>query len=122
LIADLNESSRIAAFNIIAKNFISKSKYPVVYAIGRENGSFLIHLIEYLEKVDPFLCRKALINRIYEIDDQNFQSFLSNRKIESLSFKDLKEFFFNYLFLDSLENLYFHRRKIPFAVDLFYID
>ena len=51
-----------------------------------------------------------------------FENYLNDVKIESLNLKNLKNMFFNHIFFTSLENLYFHRRKIPFAVDLFYLD
>jgi len=121
LISDSNESIRIAAFEAI-KIFSLKAINPVKYAIKREKDQFLIDLIEFLAKIDPFTCREAIINRIKKLGIECFENYLNDVKIESLNLKNLKNMFFNHIFFTSLENLYFHRRKIPFAVDLFYLD
>ena len=122
LISDLNEAIRKAAFRAIEINFPQKAITPVRFAINREEGMFLISLIKFLAKVNPFLCREVLIDKIKKLDGISFTDSLNNRKIENLNFKKLKDIIFDYLFRKSLDALYFHRRKIPFAVDLNYID
>lgn len=121
LISDLNESIRIAAFEAI-KIFSLKAINPIKYAIKREKDQFLIDLIEFLAKIDPFTCREVIIKQIKKLNIHSFQNYLHHVKIETLSLKNLKNIFVNHIFFTSLENLYFHRRKIPFAVDLFYLD
>ena len=122
LISDSYESIRIAAFEAIKTNFALKAINPVKYAINKEKDQFLINLIEFLGEIDPFLCREAIINRIKKLEIDFYQNPLNNIKIEKLNLKKLKSILFNHLFFTSLENLYFHRRKIPFAVDLHYLD
>ncbi len=121
LISDLNESIRIAAFEAI-KIFTLKAINPVKYAIKREKDQFLIDLIEFLARIDPFTCREVLIRRIKKLGIQCFDHSLPDTNIENLNLKHLKEVFFNHIFFTSLEHLYFYRRKIPFAVDLVYLD
>ena len=121
LISDLNESIRIAAFEAI-KVFSLKAINPVKYAIKREKDQFLIDLVEFLAKIDPFTCREVIIRRIKQLDVDLLNHYLNDVQIEDLNFKEIKHLFFNHLLFTSLENLYFHRRKIPFAVDLVYLD
>ncbi|MFX1451947.1 MAG: hypothetical protein ACFFCM_13970 [Promethearchaeota archaeon] len=121
LISDLNQSVRIAAFEAI-KMFTLKAINPVKYAIKREKDQFLIDLIEFLAKIDPFSCREAIIKQMKKLGIENFENSVQNVKIERLNLKNLKTMFYNHIFFASLENLYFHRRKIPIAVDLVYLD
>ncbi|TFG28537.1 MAG: hypothetical protein EU532_05010 [Promethearchaeota archaeon] len=122
LISDLNETVRIAAFEAIKKLFTKKAVGPVKYAIDKEKSHFLIELMEFLSIMDPFICREIITNKIKNTKDPFFKEKLFNQKIERFKLKDLKELYSEYLFNNSLEDLYFHRRKIPFAVDLFYLD
>ncbi|MFX1442707.1 MAG: HEAT repeat domain-containing protein [Promethearchaeota archaeon] len=121
LISDLNKSIRIAAFEAL-QIFSLKAINPIKYAIKREKDQFLINLIEFLAKIDPFICKQIIIKKIKKLGINCFENSLDEVKIETLSLKSLKNSFFNHIFFTSLENLYFHRRKIPFAVDLFYLD
>jgi predicted CopG family antitoxin len=123
LVSDECEYIRMAAFDALKHNFKVKAITPVKYAIYKERDRFfLIKLIDFLAQIDPFSCREVLINKIDEIDESTRNNMFQGYKISNLSLKKLKEKYFDYLFLQSLENLYFHRHTIPFAVDLFYID
>jgi len=122
LISDSNESIRIAAFKALKKRFKSKAITPIKYAFYKEKSTFLLDLMDFLAKIDPFACRDIIINKIRNIKDPFFKEKLYNQKIERVKLDKLKELFSEYLFLNSLEDLYFHRRKIPFAVDMFYLD
>jgi len=122
-ISDVSENIRFAAFKAIKKNFEEKAIKPALYAIFKEKGLLLIPIIEFLiDNFNPFLCKDVLIqkikilNREFLIDDLNFM------KLENLHLLRLKNIIYDYLLKNSLENLYFHRRKIPFAADLDYID
>ena len=121
-ISDSNESIRIAAFEAIKKLFKTKAITPVKYAIYKEKSNFLLELMDFLAKMDPFTCREIIIKKIKNLKDPFFKEKLSNQKIERVKLNKLIELFSEYLFLNSLEDLYFHRRKIPFAVDMFYLD
>ncbi|MFX0072678.1 MAG: hypothetical protein ACFFAO_16460 [Candidatus Hermodarchaeota archaeon] len=123
LVSDECERIRIAAFDALKHNFKLKAIIPVKYAIYKEKERFfLIKLIDFLAQIDPFSCREVLINKINEIDELTKKTMFYGYKISNMSLNKLKEKYFDYLFLQSLDTLYFHRHKIPFAVDLFYID
>ena len=120
-ISDFNENIRSAAFKAIKKNFEDKAIKPALYAIFKEKGLILIPVIEFLiEKFNPFSCKDVLIQKIKNLDNK-FLTY-DHIKLENLNLSRLKNIIYDYLLRNSLDNLYFHRRKIPFAVDLDYID
>ncbi len=123
-ISDLNEHIRNAAFNAIKKNFKDKAIKPALYAISKEESfSILIPVIEFLiENFNPLLCKDLLIKKIKNLDKKSLKHDLNLMKLENLNLLRLKNIIYDSLLRNSLENLYFHRRKIPFAVDLDYID
>ena len=63
-----------------------------------------------------------LIQKIKNLENKFLTPELNFMKLENLDLLQLKNIIYDYLMSNSLENLYFHRRKIPFAVDLDYID
>ena len=123
-ISDLNEHIRNAAFNAIKKNFKDKAIKPALYAISKEESfSILIPVIEFLiENFNPLSCKDLLIKKIKNLDNKSLKHDLNLMKLENLNLLRLKNIIYDSLLRNSLENLYFHRRKIPFAVDLDYID
>ena len=123
-ISDLNEHIRNAAFNAIKKNFKDKAIKPALYAISKEKSfSILIPVIEFLiENFNPLSCKDLLIKKIKNLDNKSLKHDLNLMKLENLNLLRLKNIIYDSLLRNSLENLYFHRRKIPFAVDLDYID
>ena len=123
-ISDLNEHIRNAAFNAIKKNFKEKAIKPALYAISKEESfSILIPVIEFLiENFNPLSCKDLLIKKIKNLDNKSLKHDLNLMKLENLNLLRLKNIIYDSLLRNSLENLYFHRRKIPFAVDLDYID
>jgi predicted lactoylglutathione lyase len=123
-ISDLNEHIRNAAFNAIKKNFKDKAIKPALYAISKEESfSILIPVIEFLiENFNPLSCKDLLIKKIKNLDKKSLKHDLNLMKLENLNLLRLKNIIYDSLLRNSLENLYFHRRKIPFAVDLDYID
>jgi len=123
-ISDLNEHIRNAAFNAIKNNFKEKAIKPALFAIFKEKGFLvLIQVIEFLiDNFKPFSCRAVLIQKIKNLDYKFSTYELNLMNLENLNLIQLKNIIYDYLLSNSLENLYFHRRKIPFAVDLDYID
>ena len=123
-ISDLNEHIRNAAFNAIKNNFKEKTIKPALFAIFKEKGFLvLIQVIEFLiDNFKPFSCRAVLIQKIKNLDYKFSTYELNLMNLENLNLIQLKNIIYDYLLSNSLENLYFHRRKIPFAVDLDYID
>ena len=123
-ISDLNEHIRNAAFNAIKKNFKEKAIKPALYAISKEESfSILIPVIEFLiENCNTLSCKDLLIKKIKNLDNKSLKHDLNLMKLENLNLLRLKNIIYDSLLRNSLENLYFHRRKIPFAVDLDYID
>jgi hypothetical protein len=123
-ISDRNENIRGAAFKAIKKNFEEKAIKPALYAISKERGfSILIPVIEFLiENFNPLSCKELLIQKIKNLDNKSLKYDLNLMKLENLNLIRLKNMIYDSLLRNSLENLYFHRRKIPFAVDLDYID
>jgi hypothetical protein len=84
-----------------------------MFAAKKENGLFLIQLIDFLSEIDPFLTRKLLIDKVKEIKEKYVDDISLSEGIEKLNFKQLKEIFYNYLFKKSWEKLYFHTRRDP---------
>ena len=122
-ISDFNENIRSTAFKAIRKNFEDKAIKPALYAIFKEKGLILIPVIEFLiEKFNPFSCKDVLIQKIKNLDSKFLTYDLNLMKLENLTLLRLRNIIYDYLLRNSLDNLYFHRRKIPFAVDLDYID
>ena len=123
-ISDDNENIRIAAFKAIKKNFEEKAIKPALYAIFKEKGfKILIPVIEFLiDNFNPFSCKDVLIQKIKNLDNKFLTYDLNLMRLEDLNLSRLKNIIYDYLLKNSLENLYFHRRKIPFAVDFDYID
>ena len=122
-ISDYSENIRSAAFKAIKKNFEDKAIKPALYAIFKEKGLILIPVIEFLIKnFNPFSCKDMLIKKIKNLDNKVLTYDLNFMNLETLNLLRLKNIIYDSLLRDSLENLYFHRRKIPFAVDLDYID
>jgi len=122
-ISDFSAKIRSAAFKAIKKNFEDKAIKPALYAIFKEKGLILIPIIEFLIKnFNPFSCRDVLIKKIKNLDNKVLTYDLNLMNLETLNLLRLKNIIYDSLLRDSLENLYFHRRKIPFAVDLDYID
>jgi len=115
-ISDSNEKIRISAFNALKKIFPLEAFKPISHAIEKENGDFLVSLAQFLEEM------KFLINKI-KIFDSNYLNFiLKGTDLKALNFIDLKELIFNYLMYISFNYLYFHRHKIPLALDFYDIN
>ena len=112
------------AIEFYKKNFKDKAIKPALYAISKEKGfSILIPVIEFLiENFNPLSCKDLLIQKIKNLDNKSLKHDLNLMKLENLNLLRLKNIIYDSLLRNSLENLYFHRRKIPFAVDLDYID
>lgn len=123
-ISDLNANIRGAAFKAIKKNFKDKAIKPALYAISKERHfNILIPVIEFLiENFNPLSCKGLLIQKIKNLDNKSLKYDLNLMKLDNLNLIRLKNIIYDSLLSNSLENLYFHRRKIPFAVDLDYID
>ena len=121
-ISDVSENIRFAAFKAIKKNFEEKAIKPALYAIFKEKGLLLIPVIEFLIDCNPFSCKDVLIQKIKKLNSEFLIDDLNLMKLENLHLLRLKNIIYDYLLRNSLENLYFHRRKIPFATDLDYID
>jgi hypothetical protein len=123
-ISDCHENIRDAAFKAIKKNFEDKAIKPALYAIFKERGfKILIPVIEFLiENFNPLACKALLIQKIKNLDNKFLTYDLNLMNLENLNLLRLKNIIYDSLLRNSLENLYFHRRKIPFAVDLDYID
>lgn len=123
-ISDLNANIRGAAFKAIKKNFKEKAIKPALYAISKERGFLiLIPIIEFLiENFNPLSCKDLLIQKIKNLDNKSLKYDLNLMNLENLNLLQLKNIIYDSLLRNSLEDLYFHRRKIPFAVDLDYID
>lgn len=125
-ISDCCENIRSAAFKAIKKNFKEKAIKPALYAISKERGDnhqILIPVIEFLIKnLNPLSCKDLLIQKIKNLDNKSLKYDLNLMNLENLNLLGLKNIIYDSLLRNSLENLYFHRRKIPFAVDLDYID
>jgi len=122
-ISDENANIRGVAGKAIMKNFKEKAIKPALYAISRERGLILIPIIEFLIKnFNPFSCKDVLIQKIKNLDNKFLTYDLNLMNLENLNLLRLKNIIYDSLLRNSLENLYFHRRKIPFAVDLDYID
>ena len=121
-ISDYSESIRRAAFKAIERNFEEKAAKPALYAVFKEKGLILIPVIDFIEHFNPFLCKDVLIQKIKNLDEKFLTYGLNLKNLESLNLLRLKNVIYDYLLRNSLDNLYFHRRKIPFAADLDYID
>ncbi|TFG02784.1 MAG: HEAT repeat domain-containing protein [Promethearchaeota archaeon] len=122
-VSDQSEYIRRAAFEALKKNFKLKAIKPVSYVLSKEKEkSILIELINFMEKSNPFICRDILIKRIRDIDERKKEKVLRGQNLKNLKLNELKEKYIEFLLDQSLDMLYFHRHKIPFAVDLFYID
>ncbi len=122
-ISDRNENIRGAAFKAIKKNFKEKAIKPALYAISKKRGLLLIPVIEFLiENFNPLSCKALLIQKIKNLDNKFSTYDLNVMNLENLNLFRLKNIIYDSLLRNSLENLYFHRRRIPFAVDLDYID
>jgi len=122
-ISDCSENIRRAAFKAIEMNFEEKAAKPAIYAVFKEKGLILIPVIDFLiENFNPFLCKDVLIQKIKNLDNKSLKYDLNLMNLENLNLLRLKNIIYDSLLKNSLEDLYFHRRKIPFAVDLDYID
>jgi len=122
-ISDCSENIRRAAFKAIERNFEEKAAKPAIYAVFKEKGLILIPVIDFLiENFNPFLCKDVLIQKIKNLDNKSLKYDLNLMNLENLNLLRLKNIIYDSLLKNSLEDLYFHRRKIPFAVDLDYID
>ena len=74
--------------------------------------------MEILSKLNPFHCKKILIEKIKsQKSENNDLSWSFNENLKSLSLEMLKQIYYNMIFEKSLEDLYFHRNKIPFVVN-----
>lgn len=124
LISDSNESMRYAAFKVLSTNFADKAIEPVKHAIGNENGSNLIELINFLAKIDRISCRKILINKIKKLYEKDIKESLNDLKLESSDFEELRDIIFNYILNTACNALCFHRcnRSSPLAIDPYYIE
>ncbi len=119
LISDINESIRRTAFKGIKKNFLLKALKPIMWSIENEKTLLLIPLIEVLAEIDCLKCKRILIDKIKKFDEEYLRISLDNADLEKINIDKLKETFFNYLFTNSLNALYFHRHKIPLAFDFY---
>ena len=119
LVSDLNENIRISAFKVLKKNFPSEAIAPILYAIGRENGDFLVLLIEVSGRLNISIINKFLIKKIKTFDKIYLEFFLKEDDLKNLDFIELKEMIFNYVMYDSFKSLYFHRHKILLALDFY---
>jgi len=122
LISDSNERIRILSFNLLKKNFPSEAIRPITYAVQMENGDFLISLIEFLEELEISKAKKFLIKKIKSFDKIYLKFILNGSNLKNLDFIELKEIIFNYIMYLSFNSLYFHRNKIPLALDFYDIN
>jgi len=122
LISDSSVLIRKAAFKAIKKNFTEKAITPIRHAINNEEGTLLVDLINFLDEINPFLCRISLMNKISKLDKNYLKYYLNEINIYKLSFEDLKNVIFNYVLKKASDTLYFHWRKIPLAIDPYYND
>ncbi|TXT64601.1 MAG: hypothetical protein BAJALOKI3v1_190042 [Promethearchaeota archaeon] len=119
LISDSNEKIRIAAFNILKKCFPIKAIKPISHAIEWENGDLLIFLIEFLEEIRFPKRRELLIKKIKTLNKRYLNFIVMDANLGNLRYTELKEIILNYLMYMSFESLYFHRHKIPLALDFY---
>jgi hypothetical protein len=91
----------------------------IVYAINNESGTFLIDLIEFLYRVNPFVCKQTLKKKIQNIEKKNPNTSLKIQKLDKLNLNQLKDILYNYQLNNSLEKLYFHRHLIPLTLDFY---
>jgi hypothetical protein len=119
LISDSDERIRIASFNILKKLFPIKAIRPISHAIEREDGDLLISLIEFLEEVRFPKRRELLIKKIKTFNKTYLNFLVIDSNLGNLRYIELKEIILNYLMYLSFESLYFHRHKIPLALDFY---
>jgi len=119
-ISDSSEKIRMSAFEVLKKSFPIKSLKPISHAIQSEYGDFLVSLVVYLEEnMENSLARNILIRKIKTFDQNYLNFILMGSKLESLDFINLKNIILNYLLCLSYNALYFHRHKIPLALDFY---
>ncbi|MFX0031321.1 MAG: hypothetical protein ACFE8E_02125 [Candidatus Hodarchaeota archaeon] len=119
LISDSNIKIRKIAFESLISIDAKKVVKTIIYAINYESGTFLIDLIEFLYRINPFICKQSLKKKIQQIEKKNPKILLKNQKLDKLGLSELKEILYNHQLNNSLEFLYFHRRSIPLALDLY---
>jgi len=122
LISDSNITIRKIAFKSLILINAKKVIKTIAYAINYESGTFLIDLIEFLYKMNPFICKQSLKKKIQQIEENYLKVLLKNQKLDKLSLRELKEILYNYQLNHSLEDLYFHRHSIPLALDFYGLD
>jgi len=118
-ISDMNPDIKFAALKIMINNY-SKKKIikPILHVLNKCSGNFHFNLMEILSKLNPFYCKKILIEKIKsQKSENNDLSWSFNENLKSLSLEMLKQIYYNMIFEKSLEDLYFHRNKIPFVVN-----
>lgn len=119
-ISDSSEKIRITAFEVLKKTYPIKSLKPISHAIQKESGDFLASLVLYLEEnMEISLAKIILIRKIKNFDQKYLNFVLMGSKLESLDFINLKAIILNYLMYLSYDALYFHRHKIPVALDYY---
>ncbi|MFX1496131.1 MAG: hypothetical protein ACFFBH_01255 [Promethearchaeota archaeon] len=122
LICDSSESIRRIAFKSLILLNSNKVVKTILHAILNESGTFLIDLIEFLFRINPFLCKHILIKKIQDIEKKTPQILFKNIHPRKLHLYQLKELLYNYQLNNSLERLYFHRHSVPIALDLYGIE
>ncbi|MBD3211156.1 MAG: hypothetical protein GF311_01005 [Candidatus Lokiarchaeota archaeon] len=118
-ISDSDERIRISAFNILKKLFPIKAIRPISHAIEREDSDLLISLIEFLEEVRFSKRRDLLIEKIKTFNKRYLNFLVIDSNLGNLRYIELKEIILNYRMYLSFESLYFHRHKIPLALDFY---
>ncbi|MHA1803353.1 MAG: hypothetical protein ACTSU4_02335 [Promethearchaeota archaeon] len=118
MISDIKEEIRKLSFNILVSKF-PKEKIikPLLYAIQHEKNALLIQLVDYLAKVNGFLCKISLVKKLLSLESACLEYFQDYSYLMRQSLEELQLILLRYLFNKSSESLYFHRRKIVLALD-----
>ncbi|MHA1845380.1 MAG: hypothetical protein ACTSWE_14075 [Promethearchaeota archaeon] len=118
MISDIKEEIRKLSFKILVSKY-PKEKIikPLLYAIQNEKNALLIQLVEYLARINGFLCKISLIKKLLSLEPKYLEHTLDHSYLMHQSLGELQLILLRYLFNKSSESLYFHRRKIVLALD-----
>lgn len=118
LLSDSIEKIRIAAAEVISKNYIEKALKPMKWVLKHEESpnclniiyNTLIIFIKQLEKLEDINLNNIIIDELKEIEQKDFKiclnEIIKEKGIDNYSVKELIEILINYFTISYLERAY----------------